>query len=229
MASSVKVYSWNWSDLSEEKIESFQLPESDLKKLQDITSSKRKKEFLTGRYLIRQAAESSAEILYTEMGKPYFSEGPSFSLSHSNGRSLLVVSTEDVGADIQLQDAKRSKDEIIKNYALSSEKEVYDSLETDELKNSYFFQLWGLKEAFCKATGTGINEEFRHLQITDYDQSNEYVLYSFIEDDYQNSVCAKTTAEKPEFYKTLLENNGFLSFHISPPTAEVKALSVLGR
>ena len=129
---------------------------------------KGKHEYITGRFLIRQATEIKKPILLAKEGKPYFSEGPQFSLSHSNKRSILAVSEETVGADIQLQDVKRPSEDIVNSYALPAEVSIYNSFETKQEKTDYFFQLWSLKESYSKAIGTGIDENFRTIEIAEY-------------------------------------------------------------
>ncbi len=124
-----------------------------------------KETYIASRWLLRTvlarytgSAPKAVEFLRSNRGKPFLAQSNiQFSLSHSGHWALLAVSNALlIGADIEEVRTTRDLTGIAESY--------YHPQEFARLQNlgslaqaDYFYRLWTLKEAFFKATGTGIS------------------------------------------------------------------------
>lgn len=98
-------------------------------------------------------------IARTAHGKPFLLNAPTplyFNLSHTSNSAILAVTTYgEVGVDIE---AIRQRDflKIAERYFHADESQQLQSCNSTE-RATLFFKLWTLKEAFFKATGSGIS------------------------------------------------------------------------
>jgi len=96
------------------------------------------------------------QISYTQYGKPYLPDVPSFHFNsaHSGDWVVCVTDTTPAGIDIEKIDARS----VFNGTDIFSceEKKIYDSLENSE-KLFFFFDIWTRKESYLKALGTGLN------------------------------------------------------------------------
>ena len=110
---------------------------------------------------------------YGEFGKPYFENLPYyFSISHSAEYVFLVLSTQEVGADIQYVNAG-VREGIVRRFFSEAEREIWMRCGEETERRELFYKLWCRKEAYAKLTGEGIpavlgknmmeaeNEDFR--------------------------------------------------------------------
>lgn len=98
---------------------------------------------------------------YGDRGKPYLIAGNTsgelqFNVSHSDGRALYAIAFGcRVGIDLEpfrpLEGLR-----LAKRFFCDRESEKLRSESSAERQNALFFQLWTAKEAFLKATGTGL-------------------------------------------------------------------------
>ena len=92
------------------------------------------------------------EILVTQRGKPYFSDGPHFSISHTKNTVFCALSDYPIGIDAEELD--RAIDLRLAEKILSpAEKAQWDAAEDKRLALLTF---WVLKEAAAKYTGEGL-------------------------------------------------------------------------
>lgn len=118
------------------------LNELELARFNRFRFDKDKATFLYGRKLIRRFA-SKDEISYGFNKRPYFKDGPFFSLSHSYPYVALAVSSSPIGVDIESLD--RLDKTPVTRYFAESEKEEFPELS----------KLWCYKEAIFKCYGDG--------------------------------------------------------------------------
>lgn len=156
---------------------------------------------------------------YSQFGKPYLDMGsdkPSifFNLSHSAECMLLALTSEShVGIDLEQILPVSSTDRIIQNYFSSDDVDFYQRRPQDD-KNTAFFYLWTLKEAYGKALGSGISgtpkrafskkDNFKILQNGQFSafHQNDCWFYSFIpEDKFIATVAVKSlNIPVPQFF-----------------------------
>ena len=120
-----------------------------------------------GRILLSQLYESYVggpmpEILTTERGKPYFANGPYFSIAHTKKMAFCVLFHRPVGIDAEPKD--RDIDLRLADKILSpSEKAQFDSAEDKRLA---LLKFWVLKEATAKCTGEGLKGYPNHTEFS---------------------------------------------------------------
>jgi len=190
MTTSFCAYIWDWKNEKElDLIElSQQLPQNEKKHLEDLRSSKRRLEYLTGRILLRTILQKifdlpyNIEIKKSKKGKPFIETGPEFNLSHSRGITFLGVSNDaPIGVDVEFQTEGRDVSGIAKYYGRSDELQYLESLGHKE-QNEAFYKIWSLKESYSKAKGIGIDHS---LQNIFFDLKNNKVFESNAEASYQ--------------------------------------------
>lgn len=124
-----------------------------------------KESYIASRWLLRKVLarytgvpSAMVELLRTEKGKPYLPQSDiHFSLSHSGDWALLAVGkVELIGVDVEAVRATRDLSSIAESYYHPQEFTQLQML-AGAAQNDYFYRLWTLKEAFFKATGTGIS------------------------------------------------------------------------
>ena len=95
---------------------------------------------------------------YNEHGKPFWKEGPFFSISHC--KAGIAVAMDDAPVGIDIETIRRADEDLIKRVMNSGEQEmIYNAQEPGRA----FTRLWTQKEAVVKAQGTGI-VSFEQLQ-----------------------------------------------------------------
>lgn len=95
-------------------------------------------------------------------GKPYISgeDNIHFNISHSGEVAVCVLSSKEIGCDIEKSvdnGSKFSRLKIAERFFAAEECEMIAAMQSEELKREMFFRLWTLKESFIKATGAGMS------------------------------------------------------------------------
>jgi 4'-phosphopantetheinyl transferase len=140
------------------------LSEKELERAQQF--KKNQHHFLATRALTRKAlahytgiAPHQLQIERTEDGKPFLANIPHplyFNLTHSgNFAALAVTSQGKLGVDIETA-RNRSYLQIVERYFHTDEVTQLRNC-AEAQREQLFYRLWTLKEAFFKATGTGIS------------------------------------------------------------------------
>lgn len=91
--------------------------------------------------------------------KPYLTKDPNtfFNISHSGDYAVLAVSKNPIGIDIEHINLSFSFEKTLQ-YIFSVDDIVF--INNAENKTHTFYSLWTRKEAFVKALGTGIDDDF---------------------------------------------------------------------
>ena len=101
---------------------------------------------LLSSYLINQL--SKEPLLYNEMGKPYYENGPYFNVSHSGQYVMMAVSSSEIGIDIE--------ENIPKDMSLLTK--IFNEAEAKVIKeHADFYYLWCAKESLIKCMGSSIS------------------------------------------------------------------------
>lgn len=97
------------------------------------------------------------EWLYTPECKPYWPEGPCFSISHCQRALAVAIADKPIGIDIE--SVRAATPELVERTMNSAEQAL---IARDSDPARAFIRLWTRKEAFLKWKGTGIAEELHH-------------------------------------------------------------------
>ena len=133
---------------------------------------------------------SREELLKNENGKPYFANGPYFNISHSGKYVLMVVSTAEIGVDI----------EEIKDKDMSSLVRIFNEAEAKMIKeHSDFYYLWCAKESLIKCMGLTVGKvrEIPGLPLNGLKtyKGKDYQCKSFIYDKHIVSITREGNEE----------------------------------
>lgn len=135
------------------------LTPSELERADQFKATHRRQQFRCGRALLRSILErytgkpAASHILAADdSGKPVCVNGPAISIAHS-GDKLVCATTNDgeIGVDIEAPGRRRDIHGIADNY-FSEEEAAWLATQPDDR----FYMLWVLKEAWLKATGSGL-------------------------------------------------------------------------
>ena len=152
------------------------LTELELKRFQRLQFDRHRKQLLLGRVLMRVAlsnydrsvAAASWNFTHNDYGKPAISEEQNsaslyFNLSHSVEKVVLAVSRfKDIGVDVQCARKSRRIAAISQRYFSGTEADELLIL-PEEQRQSRFYDLWTLKEAYIKACGKGFTIPLQHF------------------------------------------------------------------
>ena len=131
---------------------------------------------IQGRALLAQLYEEYTgqempPVLLTGRGKPYFAEGPHFSITHTDRRVFCALSERRIGIDAEELDRQidlRLADKILS----PREKEQYDAAPDKHLALLTF---WVLKEAAAKCSGEGLRGYPRNTDFSLDDPRVQYI------------------------------------------------------
>ena len=140
--------------------------------------------------LVRKiAAEkfNNAEILKTDMGKPYLKDvsGFCFNISHTDGMTVLALSDSEVGVDAEK--VKKADLRIAKRRFLKNECDYVLKADSDKR----FFEIWTKKEAFLKCKGVGLSGGLKSVNVFDCNPK----IKTFFIDGFAVSVCGNGEIE----------------------------------
>lgn len=130
--------------------------------------------------------------------KPYLASHPwlCFNISHSEDFAVIAISRKKIGIDIEYWSENFDFESLIP--------EVFKDNETAAIQNAAntkhcFYNLWTRKEAFVKALGKGIDENFKYIPCLDGEHSldsksinsaENWQVYSFeLADQYSGALA----------------------------------------
>ena len=140
--------------------------ETEVQRMLPLVSEQRRQQALRykhtlGRYcclkswlMLKDLMGMEVEWEYNEHGKPYFEDGPFFSISHCKAGIAVVIDEKPIGIDIE--SIRHADPELIERTMNAEERQQIQS-------DRDFTRLWTQKEAVVKALGTGITS-FEQLQ-----------------------------------------------------------------
>lgn len=136
------------------------------------------KEIDTNRYIIYRSILKFLLSAYTKLDvkninfdydsnkKPYLASHPwlHFNISHSEDFAIIALSRNKVGIDVEYMSEDFSFSDMLPDVFADNEiSEIQNALN----KKNAFYTSWTRKEAFVKALGKGIDEDFKHIPSLD--------------------------------------------------------------
>lgn len=104
-------------------------------------------------------------ISVEEKGKPFFTYNSNihFSISNTFNYVAIAISNHRIGIDIEQE--RKYKENLVKRYFHINEWKYIQSYPIEQ-RDRIFTQLWTIKEAYVKMTGTGIANNFVEHDLT---------------------------------------------------------------
>lgn len=124
---------------------------------------------LLGQYL--QTSPNNIKFQYGDCGKPYLTKSIiasslEFNISHSQNYALFgFTQNHEIGVDIEYLRGMEDAAKIAQRFFSPQEFELVNCL-SGEQQQRVFFKLWTAKEAYLKATGTGLSGSLASIDIT---------------------------------------------------------------
>ena len=141
----------------------------------------------------RIGTSTDITIQRQKSGKPVF-KGSSlhFSLSHSNGLAVAVLSDVPVGIDIELIRDNKNFLNIAKRFFTADE---YLKISKSDYPNEIFYLFWTQKEAFSKISGDGMLSECAKETSPDNSVLIKKYRVFFKNSIFSLSICAKDSLD----------------------------------
>ena len=146
------------------------LSEDELVRARRFHFEQHRQRFIAGRGILRNILgrylniePSQINFGYEPRGKPFLDESCNqinlkFNLSHSQNYALYVMSLNNsIGVDLECISSKTDVVSLAQRFFSPSEFAVIESV-SPEQQQQLFFRYWTCKEAYLKATGTGLRD-----------------------------------------------------------------------
>ncbi|QUG94795.1 MULTISPECIES: 4'-phosphopantetheinyl transferase family protein [Bacillus cereus group] len=172
---------------------------------------------LLSRYLIGIALQIKNEQIQFEVnkyGKPFVKEAPElhFNVSHSGNWVVCAIDTQPIGIDVEQMNYIDV--EIAEHFFSKKEQQDLKKVSHQE-QQSYFFDLWCLKESYIKMVGKGLSiplDSFTFrcidqqiLFYSDHENSPAYFKKYELGPDYKMAVCQRNSTFTNSVYNIPLQ------------------------
>lgn len=137
---------WKITETEEALLQQVQMQPAMQLRFEGMKSELHRRAFLSVRMLLQEVGLTDFDLYYNADGKPYLSNGKNISITHSNQFSAIIISTEAVGIDIELQ---REKIQRIADKFVTKECRYLNPENTVEYIKKLTV-IWGAKEAIFK-------------------------------------------------------------------------------
>lgn len=137
---------WKITESHDELFRQVSLKDVCLARVNGMKSEQHRRGFLSVRMLLMEAGYTDFDLYYAEDGKPHLKDGKNISITHSYEFSAIIISSRNVGIDMEMQ-----REKIMKIASKFCESE-FDYLKPEQ-KPEYIKMLtviWGVKEALFK-------------------------------------------------------------------------------
>lgn len=115
-------------------------------RLEGMKSEQHQKGFLGVRMLLQYVGYTDFDLFYDANGKPHLKDGKNISITHSYAFSAIIISSRQIGIDMELQ---REKVMLIANKFVDSEFSFLNREDNGDYLRRLII-IWGVKEAVYK-------------------------------------------------------------------------------
>ncbi|MBQ8509131.1 MAG: 4'-phosphopantetheinyl transferase superfamily protein [Clostridia bacterium] len=163
-----------------------------------LTGCTREGEHETGialaKYAIRTVFGAEPLFARTDRGKPYVTgmDGIFFSIAHSHGLCLAVVSDREIGADIEQNRPGGDRLNRLAARFFTPDEAAY----VREDIEPRFYEIWTAKESFIKYTGEGLARPLPSFSVLE----SELQFTHFRTGEHTICVCSDEKAVLPPLY-----------------------------
>jgi phosphopantetheinyl transferase len=138
------VYVWKIEESFKELLKDTPLTERSKNKLLSMRSEIHQRGFLSVRHLLNEAGYTDFDLFYNGNGKPNLTDGKHISITHSFNFSAIIISSVEVGIDIE---KNREKIKIIQDKFVNFERGF---IHKDDDYIQQLTVIWGAKESLYK-------------------------------------------------------------------------------
>jgi len=170
------IYIWKIEESLEFFLAKTYLNEVSKKRLENMNAISHKRGFLAVRMLLQHINLTDNDLIYSESGKPFLSSGKHISISHAHTFSVIMISDEICGTDIEIK-----KEKIIKiGPRFCDESHLNDYQEDQALKISKYTIAWGIKEAIFKIKNEAGISFPKHISIDPFNLNEKQVTANLL-------------------------------------------------
>ncbi|MEO5570670.1 MAG: 4'-phosphopantetheinyl transferase superfamily protein [Bacteroidia bacterium] len=190
------------------------LSEDELRRSDRFAFEKDRNQFITAHVTVRtilakyvDTTPAQIQFKKTAYRKPFISQPLTmikFNISHSENKILIAVAENEIGVDIEKVKDSFEFNQLSKTYF--SEKEQRE-IATSANQKETFYKFWTRKESVLKATGMGITDNLKEIEICNDENysklfpENIYISSFKIEEDFFGSIAS--LSNRPAlFFKT---------------------------
>lgn len=180
---STQILVWKITESLEQLCNEVKLNPSNTIRFKGMKSEMHQRAFLSVRKLLMEKGYTDFDLEYDEFGKPHLKDGNHISISHSHQFSIIIISDQKAGIDIEMQREKilRIADKFVNNQELQRLKgfDNQDFIKKLTVK-------WGAKEAIFKIRNEkGISFK-EHIKVNPFEiRDNKTIAILEIENTKQ--------------------------------------------
>jgi 4'-phosphopantetheinyl transferase len=137
---------WKITESLEDLSDKVELKDACHARVDKMKSEQHRRGFLSVRMLLQEIGYSDFDLYYAEDGKPHLKDGRNISITHSYGFSAIIISSRNVGIDMEL---RREKVVKIADKFIEKEFAYLDPLHLMDYTRMLIV-IWGVKEAVFK-------------------------------------------------------------------------------
>ena len=171
--SNTDIYIWKITENFDFLFKNVVLKPSSLDRVSGMKSESHKKGFLAVRMLLQHCGYTDHDLRYDEVGKPSLLDGKKISITHSFDFSVIAISEEEIGIDIELR-----RDKVLRIANKFSNESFLNDLENPD-KIRTLTVLWGAKESIFKIMNELGISFLDHIMVSPFkiqDQKAQAVL-----------------------------------------------------
>ncbi|HET8837609.1 MAG TPA: 4'-phosphopantetheinyl transferase superfamily protein [Flavobacteriaceae bacterium] len=123
-----------------------------------------RKGFMSIRHLLAEVGYVDKDLYYDDFGKPHLHDGKFISITHSNEFTGIIVSSREVGIDIE-----KRRDKILRIAHKFTPLEEYHTLANEDALVRKLTIVWCAKESLYKLYGKKGLLFLHHIYVADFD------------------------------------------------------------
>lgn len=159
-----KVLIWKIEEPYEQLLENLILTDNCTRRVNGMKSDIHRRGFLSVRHLLQAFGYTAHDLYYDAEGKPHLTDGSFISITHSFQFASVVISTKNVGIDIEMQ-----RNKIIRIADKFTTVDDYSTITNTNLLVAKLTKVWCAKEALYKMYATPGLSFLQHIYIADFE------------------------------------------------------------
>jgi 4'-phosphopantetheinyl transferase len=180
--SNTQILIWNITESFEQLNQEIQLNQKNQLRLNGMKSEMHQRAFLSVRKLLSLAGYSDFDLFYDEFGKPHLIDEKHISITHSHQFSAIILSSEAVGIDIEMQRNKILK--IAHKFVNDEELNRLQRTNSSGFVKKLTIK-WGAKEAIFKIRNEkGISFK-NHIHVQPFELNDQQAVAEL----HFNGIC----------------------------------------